>query len=116
MWIKLLRPHACFYPPRIEPPGSIVSIGGPRGAALIAAGIAEAAAQPPEVSEADIGVRDFHHGGNISLNSQFSSPEPRSRDGLSAEAAALVAALSSRRARRRRIPAKPTGAFDADRG
>jgi hypothetical protein len=107
MWIKLLRPHAVFYPPRVEPAGSIVSVGGPKGAGLVAAGIAEPAAQPPDIDDARVPeLRD-------SDDAQLTKTEPRDiakfapRDPrpemppLSAEANALVAALS-RRARRRR--------------
>jgi hypothetical protein len=86
MFIKLLRPTACFYPPRTEPAGSIVSIGGPRGAALIAAGIAEPAAQPPDIDD----------GGQVDASPLPEMPQ------LNAEADALIAALSSRRARRHR--------------
>jgi hypothetical protein len=75
MWIRLLRPHSCFYPPRIELVGSIVSIGSPRGAALIAAGIPEPAVEPP-----DIGA-DENRGAGIENNIGVS---------------ALVAALGSR--------------------
>src|SRR6516165_6917675 len=101
MWIKLSKPCACFYPPRTEPAGSIVSIGSPRGAALIAAGIAEPAVEPPDVAidENNIGAVE----NNVGVIED------------DVAASALVAALSSRRARRGRPREKPTGAFDAAR-
>jgi hypothetical protein len=102
--VKLLRPHACFYPPRTEPAGSIVSIGGPRGAALIAAGIAAPAAQPPErddssrIAPAD-GFRTpepEYEGAEFPVNFRLTD-DPKDDRKLSAQADALVAALGRRR-------------------
>jgi hypothetical protein len=92
----LLRPHACFYPPKFEPAGSIVSIGGPRGAALIAAGIAEPAAEPPADN-----VSNLSPIGDTSRTAPFVMATVRdfARPTLSAEfTSALVAALGRRRA------------------
>ena len=103
MWIKLLRPHACFYPPRLESTGTIVSIGGSKGAALIAAGAAEPAATPLDID--DGGQTDS---GEVVTNIQkvsncaLSELPKKERPPLSPEASALVAALG-RRARRRRL-------------
>jgi|AmaraimetP72IA01_FD_contig_51_4350710_length_551_multi_5_in_0_out_0_1 hypothetical protein len=93
MYIRLLQARSIFYPPRVEPAGSVHSIGDPRGAQLIAAGLAEPAV-PPDDNAGD-SCRRVH----------YASPEPRDSDDamppLSAQANALVAALG-RRARRRR--------------
>jgi hypothetical protein len=112
MWIRMLQPHAVFFPGRPEPAGSIVSIGGPKGAALVAAGIAEPAAQPPErddsgrIAPAD-GFRTLepvYEGAEFPVNFPINfrlTDDPKDDRKLSAQADALVAALG-RRARRRR--------------
>lgn len=48
MWIRLKKSYALVYPPRVEPAGSVHSVGGPRGAELIRRGIAEETTEPPE--------------------------------------------------------------------
>ena len=50
---ELTQPYALFFPGRVESAGSVHSIGGPRGAQLVAAGIAEPAAQPPDIDDGE---------------------------------------------------------------
>ena len=57
MWIRLLKPYAVSYPPRTEPVGSIHSVGGPKGAQLVASGIAEETLSPPEHARAPTDLR-----------------------------------------------------------
>jgi hypothetical protein len=92
MWIKLLRPYAVFYPPRVESAGSIHSIGTPRGASMVAAGIAEETAKPPERDGHPLANMDPIHTCEPPQHSQLADCGE-----MSAEASALVAALGRRR-------------------
>lgn len=92
MWIRLKEPYAFFYPPRVEPAGSVVSIGGPGGAQLVAAGIAEETAKPPEPDNNRVTFRPSSAVAKID--------RPIDTPPLSGRANALAAALS-RRARRK---------------
>jgi hypothetical protein len=89
--------HALFYPPRVEPAGSVHSIGDPRGAQLVAAGLAVPAAQPPETSVD--GAESFKTSmrASVDAHSQPSTDGPSSNRPLSVQADALVAAARRRR-------------------
>jgi hypothetical protein len=92
MWIRLLQPQAVFYPSRVEPAGSVHSIGTPRGAQLVAAGIAEETAKPPEPDNNRV---TFRPGSAVAKIDRPITTPP-----WSSQANALAAALS-RRARRK---------------
>ena len=98
MWIRLKKPYAVFYPPRLEPAGSVHSVGGPRGVSLVAAGIAEVTAEPPERDD----ELNFRNNGciDVAVAHDVVRNRPIATPPLSAQANALVAALS-RRVRRK---------------
>jgi hypothetical protein len=97
----MLKAHAVFYPGRLEAPGTVVSIGGPKGTALVAAGFAEPAAQPPEQETEPSQKTMIAEPQSNAPGSAYTKPNfARSTESLSS-ADALIAALG-RRARRRR--------------